>query len=450
MKEKKLVLLCLLLGIAVLGSYSLSWGLTTPGIGTTNQVTPDGTSNVQGAWLGNMSLVYHNCTDDTIRKIGADGLGDTNLSDPSDMYYCDSKPVVGPEGNWIVFQRNIDGSGAGVWVMDTNGLNQRAIVPYDAVSGIGATWPSISPDGNQVAYRCSAPGHGSIDLCVAPFAGGTPTQLTIGGLYPHHGIGWLSTGGVRRSTRSITQVLTSLEHYVPPPIDDWTRDVAKVTTNPGTITYLGNPNDDYCTLFPKVDPLGKVVYQDDQAGDGDVMLMNADGTNKVRLTNAAATGACSNHPEPHPGGQYFAFWSNLNDTMDGTLGCLFRVWIMTRDGRFMAPLMTAADCRANCWSWGRYNLEFSPDGSSLLFMGIQSADDGATCGSYYQIHVIALDTGDADGDRLLNWQEVVYGTNPLNPDTDGGGEIDGSEALYGKDPTNPADDLQSSPTRRTR
>jgi hypothetical protein len=47
---------------------------------------------------------------------------------------------------------------------------------------------------------------------------------------------------------------------------------------------------------------------------------------------------------------------------------------------------------------------------------------------------------DTDGDRLKNFEEAIYGTNPLLRDTDGGGENDYSETVAGRDPLNPADD----------
>lgn len=41
---------------------------------------------------------------------------------------------------------------------------------------------------------------------------------------------------------------------------------------------------------------------------------------------------------------------------------------------------------------------------------------------------------DDDGDGLMNWQEELYGSDPLNPDTDGDGTNDGDEIEAGRDP----------------
>lgn len=47
---------------------------------------------------------------------------------------------------------------------------------------------------------------------------------------------------------------------------------------------------------------------------------------------------------------------------------------------------------------------------------------------------------DPDGDGVPNAEEFEDGTNPLDPDTDNGGENDGSESDMGSDPHDPSDD----------
>lgn len=45
---------------------------------------------------------------------------------------------------------------------------------------------------------------------------------------------------------------------------------------------------------------------------------------------------------------------------------------------------------------------------------------------------------DSDSDGLKDWEESVYGTDPLNPDTDGDKYLDGEEVYSGHDPLRPA------------
>jgi len=51
---------------------------------------------------------------------------------------------------------------------------------------------------------------------------------------------------------------------------------------------------------------------------------------------------------------------------------------------------------------------------------------------------------DYDYDGLADWEEEIYKTNPINPDTDGDGYLDGEEVASGFDPTKkaPNDKLQ--------
>lgn len=49
----------------------------------------------------------------------------------------------------------------------------------------------------------------------------------------------------------------------------------------------------------------------------------------------------------------------------------------------------------------------------------------------------AADKADDDQDGLTNQEELLYNTNPLNPDTDGDGYLDGDEVKHGYNPNGP-------------
>ena len=52
---------------------------------------------------------------------------------------------------------------------------------------------------------------------------------------------------------------------------------------------------------------------------------------------------------------------------------------------------------------------------------------------------------DDDGDGISDDQEIIDGTDPLNPDSDGDGLNDGDEANEGTDPLNPDTDGDGTP-----
>lgn len=54
---------------------------------------------------------------------------------------------------------------------------------------------------------------------------------------------------------------------------------------------------------------------------------------------------------------------------------------------------------------------------------------------------------DTDGDKLADWEEALWKTDPENPDTDGDGTVDGEEIRLNRDPLkkSPGDTLQSKP-----
>jgi len=66
--------------------------------------------------------------------------------------------------------------------------------------------------------------------------------------------------------------------------------------------------------------------------------------------------------------------------------------------------------------------------------------------TWERIYGVSDPEDDPDGDKLINYCELLAGTDPLNPDTDGGGQSDGSEVPQcfvdpqGQDPHDPSDD----------
>jgi Tol biopolymer transport system component len=88
-------------------------------------------------------------------------------------------PALSPDGKWIAFQSDLNNSTSDIWVMDTDGGNQRRVLQTPA--GYWSRAPSWSPDGQWLAFvsnQNSSFGSGHGEIFIVPVLGGTPIQVT--------------------------------------------------------------------------------------------------------------------------------------------------------------------------------------------------------------------------------------------------------------------------------
>jgi TolB protein len=102
---------------------------------------------------------------------------------------------------------------------------------------------------------------------------------------------------------------------------------------------------------PSVASTGKIVYDSDESGNGDIWVMDADGSNKVRLTDDPERECL---PRWSPNGKRIAYCKKDND---GT----FDLWIMDSDGTNQRKIYDG-DCTG-----GFYRISWLPDGSKVYF-----------------------------------------------------------------------------------
>lgn len=102
---------------------------------------------------------------------------------------------------------------------------------------------------------------------------------------------------------------------------------------------------------PSVASTGKIVYDSDESGNGDIWVMDADGSNKVRLTDDPERECL---PRWSPNGKRIAYCKKDNDDT-------FDLWIMDSDGTNQRKIYDG-DC-----TWGFYRISWLPDGSKVYF-----------------------------------------------------------------------------------
>ena len=200
--------------------------------------------------------------------------------------------------------------------------------------------PPAGPDLGPRAY----------DLLYEGSASGTPTLFLI------------DTAGHSAPRRVLPAAMTGMD---PSPTADWTRIAfvaADYTSGTGDISILGDNGTTVrvLTADPELDdspawsPDGKrIAFRSYRSGyDGEIWVVNADGSSPVNLTPNALPATWDNrHPDWSPDGKSIVFAS--------TLGGDWGIWVMNADGSGKRQLTNTPDLDAEpAWS---------PDGGSIAF-----------------------------------------------------------------------------------
>ena len=405
--------LCLVFGTV---AWAAAPTATTRQLTTSSYDSWFGSWSPDGQWVvyqqeGSGSYNYGN-----IHKIRVDGTGDLTLTGG---YYCDSKPSFSPDGTKIVFQRHQSPAGvsnseekASIWVMNADGRRQLLVAKYMRGDKGGAQWPVWSPDGTHIAYWCGKEDLKALCVIRPDRSGLLKLTSPTFGTSPHGFVNWVPGG---------SNILLSLKNEAN--TFGHNRHIALVSAYGWGVEWLTDQNGDACQLNEKMSPNGKkIAYQDDADKRSDIWVMRANGSNRVRLTDAASTSRCYTSPDWSPNGRYIVYWA-LDNYIYGTIN------IMTADGQKSLVLMNDPSLRNND-NDSRFLLRFNRQGTRILFQG----DD--TLGRA-QLYVLDLNIGDDDSDALLNWEEDVWGTSRTDADSDDDGVNDGTEVRRGTDPLDP-------------
>lgn len=232
--------------------------LTNPGYGASPKWSPDGTKIAfVSSRDGNNYEIY---------VMNADGTNQTRLTN---NLGSDQSPEWSPDGTRLVFQRRHDDSNTEIYVMNADGTNQTRLTNNSG----HADSPRWSPDGTKIAF------HRSINLArniyVMSADGSNHTQLTNSGydFSPR----WspdssrITFTSIRDEPSPSTCNICNVEIYV---MNADGTNQTRLTTNPRLDTS------------PEWSPDGtRILFRSLRDNNVNIYVMNADGTSQTRLTN---------------------------------------------------------------------------------------------------------------------------------------------------------------------
>lgn len=302
-----------------------------------------------------------------IYSINPDGTGQIQLTN---NISSDRFPSWSPDGAQIAFESDRDGGTFNIFRMKADGSEQVQLTNSSyPVSNYDPAW---SPDGQKIAFVTSRSGGSEIWTMKAD--GTNPVRLTVSESY---------------NTGSINPVYSVAREPT------WSPDGSKIAFS----SYRsGNFN-------------------------LDIYVMNADGSNQVRLTTHAAD---DRDPTWSPDGSKIAFSS----FRDGN----FEIYVMNADGTNQVNLTNFAAGNDSQPAW-------SPNGSKIAFTRLENY-----YGSVREIYLISA-TGDEPAVKVTNnspfeswtpaWQTFSNLTTPIPPPPPppvysvSGRVVDGSQGTNG-------------------
>ncbi len=239
-----------------------------------------------------------------------------------------------------------------IYIMNVDGSNQRQLT-----FARGHSWgPRVSPDGSMFVFSSVAPGehsdhsatgggtHGSGNhqIYLSAIDGGSIDNLTVGSTAWNNAWAWSPDGSL------IT--FTSDRH------GNW----ELYTMSPdgsGIVRLTNTPENEG---WPSWTPDGRfIVYSSDETGTSEVYIMNNDGTNRRQLTDLPDR--FNTYPFVSPDGTKIVFSSQVTAVNEG------EIYVMDIDGSNMTRLTSTAALN--------YAPSWSPDGSKIVFVSDRDGND---------------------------------------------------------------------------
>lgn len=321
-----------LAAILVVGSLVFAASSTTTTIPTASATFP--------GVNGKIAFVSDKEGVENIYVMNSDGSGRTRLTN---NLANDANPSWSPDGSKITFVSDRDGNNE-IYVMNSDGSGQRRLTDYPGYDSS----PSWSPDGKEIMFTRSVLSHSEVYIMNSN--GSSPISLTND--LPDDAVNprWSPDG------RKIV--------FVDSPIGSGGLDDAIYVMNAdGTGKTLVTRPVFFLTPNPSWSPDGqKIAFERMSFGERDathdIYVINSDGTNLTRLTKTPIPGGSSvlnadRNPTWSPDGTKIAFESNRDGNGE--------VYVMNPDGTEQINVSNNSTSEDGSPVW-------SPDGTKLVFL----------------------------------------------------------------------------------
>ena len=224
-----------------------------------------------------------------------------------------------------------------VFTINPDGSGERVLTNHPLRDGD----PSISPDGRTIAFESFRSGFS--ELWTMNADGTNLRQLTFNGAPEDRGSSWSPDG---------SQIVYHTTEFQAPSGPGHSSFEIMIINADGTgKTRLTNNN--FQDSLPSWSPDGtKIAFFSNRDGDGEIYVMNVDGSNVTRLTNSPGEDA---HPQWSPDGSQITFHSRRNGSLD--------VFVMNADGSGVRQVTT------NTPTTSEFFPVWSPDGTMITYTG---------------------------------------------------------------------------------
>ena len=267
-------------------------------------------------------LVFQVCNGCDIYVINADGTGLRRLTDGLD-------PAWSPDGTKVAFARWRDPRG--IYVIDEDGSNETLVFGWSQAKA-----PAWSPDGSRIVFTRRYGGREEDKEYSFPgFHWVSPANP------------WWKLGMVRVEGRYFSELLCYDHSFSP----TWSPDGKVIAYDSDHGLHLTSPDGsiggqaygrhinalstDVRDTSPAWSPDGtKIAFMFNQHDHQEIYVMNADGSNRVRLTKEEPfSGPAPNNVSPawSPDGRHIAFFSDRNGKWE--------LYVMDADGSNQRPML---------------------------------------------------------------------------------------------------------------